>query len=59
MSWEIKSVEVTNTKVKLKLQRRNSWGNIEERKQMTFRRSQFERALDLAYMPVPWKGVRG
>lgn len=59
MKWEITDVEVTNSKVTLKLARRDSWGTVRERKQMTFRRHQFERALDKAYMPVPWKGVRG
>lgn len=56
---EIHSVTVDENRdrVTLVVVERDSWGAIRGRKQMTFRKRQFESALRTAEMTVPWQDV--
>lgn len=54
---EIKSIEIKGDKVTLVVQDRDSWGTVRDRRQMTFRRRHFEKALMDADITVPWKAV--
>lgn len=58
MSWEVKSVQLNGDKVTFKFEDRASWGFVRERRQMTFRRRQFELALQQAEITVPWTDVK-
>lgn len=57
MSWEIKSIELGEHKVKLVFEDRDIYGYLKERQQKTFRRRQFEAALRNAKVVVPWDEV--
>ena len=56
---EIHSVTVDEKRdrVTLVVIERDSWGTIRDRKQMTFRKRQFESSLRIAEMTVPWQDV--
>jgi len=45
-------------KVRLTMLRKDQWGRVKERKQYTFTRRQFERALNQATITVPWRNAK-
>lgn len=54
---EVNRVRIKGDRVTLTVVDRDSWGTIRSRRQMTFRRRAFERALRDAEVTVPWTEV--
>jgi hypothetical protein len=54
---EITSVTITHDKVTLVVVDRPYWGPARNRRQMTFRRPDFEKAMNAAQVTVPWQRV--
>lgn len=57
MSNHIQDITIKDGKVKMRFVKRNSWGTIESRQQITIPKWEFERAMREAEVTVPWKDV--